>query len=300
MTIDEVGAGLRPAFGDRLWEAMRSHGPVCVGIDPHPGLVESWGLPLTVEGLRSFSLGVVDALGGRVAAFKPQSAFFERFGSGGIAVLEEVIAASRQAGSLCIVDAKRGDIGSTMHGYAHAYLEDGSPLASDAVTLSPFLGLGSLKPALEVAQRTGRGVFVLGLTSNPEGPEIQHARSDDGISVARGLVEGVAEINRLSDVRHMGSWGMVIGATVGDAVTQLGINLHHMGGPILAPGFGAQGAGSQQVSQVFAGVEDRVLASTSRAVLAGGPTPQGLREAHAQAVDQLESVLTSVGNPPRV
>ena len=95
--------------------------------------------------------------GGRVAAFKPQAAFFERHGSRGVAVLEEVIAACREVGTLCIVDAKRGDIGSTMDGYAQAFLSDASPLAGDAVTLSPYLGVGSLTPALELARQTGRG-----------------------------------------------------------------------------------------------------------------------------------------------
>ena len=143
-------------FGDRLADAMAEHGPVCVGIDPHPGLLEQWGLDHSIDGLRRFSLGVVEALGGKVAAFKPQSAFFERFGSHGVGVLEEVIDACRNAGSLCIVDAKRGDIGSTMNGYADAYLADGSPLAGDAVTLSPYLGVGALTPALERAKETGR------------------------------------------------------------------------------------------------------------------------------------------------
>ena len=149
-----------PGFGDRLYAAMREHGPVCVGIDPHASLLSSWGLTDDAHGVREFSLRVIDALGGRVAAFKPQSAFFERHGSRGVAVLEEVIAACREVGSLSIVDAKRGDIGSTMDGYAQAYLSDSSPLAGDAVTLSPYLGVGSLAPALELARRTGRGVFV--------------------------------------------------------------------------------------------------------------------------------------------
>ncbi len=135
-------------FGDRLYAAMREHGPVCVGIDPHASLLAQWGLDEDANGVREFSLRVVEALGGRAAAFKPQAAFFERHGSRGVAVLEEVIAACREVGTLCIVDAKRGDIGSTMAGYAEAFLSDQSPLAGDAVTLSPYLGVGSLTPKL--------------------------------------------------------------------------------------------------------------------------------------------------------
>ena len=124
-------------FGDRLYAAMRAHGPVCVGIDPHASLLAQWGLDDDANGVREFSLRVVEALGGRAAAFKPQAAFFERHGSRGVAVLEEVIAACREVGTLCIVDAKRGDIGSTMAGYAEAYLSDLSAIAGDAVKLSP-------------------------------------------------------------------------------------------------------------------------------------------------------------------
>ena len=214
--------GIKPAasagFGDRLYAAMRAYGPVCVGIDPHAGLLQEWGLDDDANGVREFSLRVIEALGGRVAAFKPQAAFFERHGSRGVAVLEEVIAACREVGTLCIVDAKRGDIGSTMDGYAQAFLSDSSPLAGDAVTLSPYLGVGSLTPALELARQTGRGVFVLALTSNPEGASVQHARGEDGISVAGRVVSQLADFNSRCDQQHLGPAGIVVGATVGDAV----------------------------------------------------------------------------------
>ena len=152
MTASVVKPTSSVGFGDRLYTAMRTYGPVCVGIDPHASLLKEWGLDDDANGVREFSLRVIEALGGRVAAFKPQAAFFERHGSHGVAVLEEVIAACREVGTLCIVDAKRGDIGSTMDGYAHAFLSDSSPLAGDAVTLSPYLGVGSLTPALELAR----------------------------------------------------------------------------------------------------------------------------------------------------
>ena len=148
MTTSAIKPATSVGFGDRLYTAMRTYGPVCVGIDPHAGLLQEWGLDDDANGVREFSLRVIEALGGRVAAFKPQAAFFERHGSRGVAVLEEVIAACREVGTLCIVDAKRGDIGSTMDGYAQAFLSDSSPLAGDAVTLSPYLGVGSLTPAL--------------------------------------------------------------------------------------------------------------------------------------------------------
>lgn len=288
-----VTAPAPTSFGDRLARAMADYGPLCVGIDPHPGLLDQWGLAPDVDGLRSFSLGVVEALGGRVAAFKPQAAFYERFGSAGVRVLEETIEACRDASSLCIVDAKRGDIGSTMAGYAEAYLGEGSPLAGDAVTLSPYLGVGSLAPALELARTNGRGVFVLCLTSNPEGVPVQHARGDGAVPVAGLVASEVGERNRECDFDHMGPFGLVVGATVGSAVDDLGLDLESVRGPLLAPGFGAQGAGSAQVEQVFHGVRDRVLASSSRGVLRAGPTPRGLREAHSRALEDLRGILTA-------
>lgn len=187
----------RSAFGAALAEAMDAHGP-CVGIDPHQALLASWDLPDTPRGLRDFALRIVDAVGGRIAAVKPQSAFFERHGSAGIAVLEETLAALRAVGTLSILDVKRGDIGSTMSGYAQAYLVEGAPLAADAMTLSPYLGYDSLSPALELANASGRGVFVLALTSNPEGASVQHASTGQGSrssSVAADVVAGAARSN---------------------------------------------------------------------------------------------------------
>ena len=261
---------------------------MCVGIDPHASLLSSWGLTDDAHGVREFSLRVIDALGGRVAAFKPQSAFFERHGSRGVAVLEEVIAACREVGSLSIVDAKRGDIGSTMDGYAQAYLSDSSRLAGDAVTLSPYLGVGSLAPALELARRTGRGVFVLALTSNPEGASVQHARRASGASVAGDVVSQLAEFNARCDKLHLGPAGIVVGATVGDAIERLGLDLPALRGAFLAPGVGAQGAGAAQVRQVFAGVEDAVLASSSRAILSAGPSMSALRQAYLATAESLQ------------
>ncbi|GMA19268.1 hypothetical protein GCM10025862_12890 [Arsenicicoccus piscis] len=169
--------GAAQPFGPRLAAAMAEHGPLCVGIDPHAGLLGAWGLPDSVEGLERFAATCVEAFGGQVACVKPQSAFFERFGSRGVAVLEATLAGLRDAGTLSLLDVKRGDIGSTMGAYADAYLDEASPLRADAITVSPYLGYGSLRPALDLAAATGRGVFVLTLTSNPEGAAVQHARS---------------------------------------------------------------------------------------------------------------------------
>ncbi|MFF2622160.1 orotidine-5'-phosphate decarboxylase [Oerskovia jenensis] len=288
------GAARRP-FGERLAAAMDEHGPLCVGIDPHPGLLAAWGLPDDATGLREFGLRVVDAVGGQVAALKPQSALFERHGSRGVAALEEVLAAAAAAGpsgTLTIVDAKRGDIGSTMAGYADAYLRDGSPLAGDALTVSPYLGFGSLTPAVEAALETGRGLFVLCLTSNPEGAQVQHARTGAGADVRSVAARIAAEAAALNEgVAPLGSIGLVVGATIGDAARNTGVDLPAVNGPLLAPGVGAQGAGAAELAAVFGDARRQVLASSSRGVLAAGPDAGALltaaRAASREAADAL-------------
>lgn len=282
----------RAPFGARLAAAMDEFGPLCVGIDPHPGLLAAWGLNDDVAGLRSFALTVVEALGGKVASFKPQSALFERHGSRGMGVLEEVIAASREAGTLTIVDAKRGDIGSTMAGYADAFLADGAPLAGDALTVSPYLGFGSLTPAIELAHETGRGLFVLCLTSNPEGKQVQHATAASGASVAAEIARAAAVVNAAAGERgELGSIGLVVGATIGSAAYDLEVDLEAVNGPLLAPGVGAQGAGAAELAQVFGGARASVLASSSRGVLKAGPDKDNLLESALNAASEASSAL---------
>jgi orotidine-5'-phosphate decarboxylase len=281
------GAGGRGAFGARLDAAVAARGPLCVGIDPHPGLLAAWGLPDDASGLERFARGVVEALGDAVAVLKPQAAFFERHGARGVAVLEAVVADARSTGALTIVDAKRGDIGSTMAAYADAYAGDASPLAGDAVTVSPYLGFGSLRPLLDVATATGRGVFVLALTSNPEGSEVQHARRPDGRTVGQAVLDAAAAEN--AGAVPMGHVGVVVGVTVtGDGRAH---DLSRLNGPVLAPGFGAQGGTAGDLAAVFGDALPRVLPSTSRDVLAGGPSAAGLRAAAARALDAVGAVL---------
>jgi len=284
-------------FGERLAAAMAEHGPLCVGIDPHASLLDAWGLPDDAAGLRRFALTVMDAVAGRVAAVKPQSAFFERHGSRGLAVLEEVVAAGRETGTLVVVDGKRGDIGSTMGAYADAFLRDGSPLAGDALTVSPYLGFGSLAPAVDLALATGRGLFVLCLTSNPEGREVQHARPEAvagggaaaGGSVAAIMAAHAAALN--AGTSPMGSVGLVVGATVGDAALRTGTDLTAVNGPLLAPGVGAQGAGADELRAVFGDARHQVLASSSRGVLQAGPSVPGLRAAALTAAREAAAAL---------
>jgi orotidine-5'-phosphate decarboxylase len=268
-------------FGSRLHAAIATRGPFCVGIDPHAALLREWGLDDDVAGLERFALTAVDAVAPHVSVVKPQSAFYERFGSRGIAVLERVIAGSRAAGALVLLDVKRGDIGSTSQAYADAYLDPTSPLASDAITVSPFLGFGSLDPVVETARAHDAGLFVLALTSNKEGPEVQHARTDDGGTVAGRVLDHLRRLNEGAD--PLGSFGAVVGATIGSTAEDLAF-----GGPVLAPGFGAQGGTVADVRRLF-GAAAAVLPSSSREVLRHGPDPAALRDAVLRTNEELQA-----------
>ncbi|GAA1956139.1 orotidine-5'-phosphate decarboxylase [Catenulispora subtropica] len=272
-------------FGARLRTALDTRGPLCAGIDPHASLLAQWGLDDDVAGLEQFSYTVVEALADRVAVLKPQSAFFERFGSRGIAVLERVVADARSAGAVVIMDAKRGDIGSTVAAYADAYLDPASPLFSDALTASPYLGFGSLEPLYALAEKNGAGVFVLGLTSNPEGAQVQSAVGASGRSVAEEMVMAAAERN--AGASPMGPIGVVVGGTVATPDFDLG----RLNGPYLVPGIGAQGATAADVRRIFGAGARNVVPSSSREILREGPSVAGLRNAAARTVEELAGML---------
>lgn len=296
------------SFGHRLGETFVKYGQLCVGVDPHAALLEEWGLNDDVRGLETFAKTVVQAAAGRVGIIKPQVSFFERFGSRGFAVLEELGAQAQEAGLLVIMDAKRGDIGSTMEAYFEAWLGKSAPFHSDALTVSPYLGLGSLKPTMAAAFERGKGVFVLSATSNPEGAALQTAQvpgptnideagntvQGESLSVAAAIWGGLEQINTVTagPGELLGSAGAVLGAT-------LNLNKFGLGGvtsvpqpiqtPILAPGFGAQGARLADTGRLFGVAASQVIASVSRSVLGAGP--DGLIEAIENAKAELAEGL---------
>jgi orotidine-5'-phosphate decarboxylase len=276
---------MTPPFGRRLREALDTRGPLCVGIDPHSALLTSWGLNDDLAGLQRFAGTAVEALADRVAVLKPQSAFFERFGSRGIAVLERTIADARSAGALVILDAKRGDIGSTVEAYAQAYLDPSSPLFSDALTATPFLGFDSLEPLYTTAEKHGTGVFVLAFTSNPEGASVQRATGASGGPVGAEILAAAAARN--AGAVPLGPIGAVVGATL-DAIP---FDLAALNGPLLAPGLGAQGATPDDLRPVFGGALRNVVPSMSREILRHGPDLAGLRGATARATEDCRAAL---------
>ena len=281
-------------FASRVARAVAETGPLCAGIDPSVGLLGEWGLPASADGVRTFGLRCIEAFAGVVPVVKPQVAFFERWGSAGMAALEDVLAAGRAAGLLVIADAKRGDIGSTMEAYASAWLDPISPLVADAVTATPYLGLGALQPALDLAAASGRGVIVVVRSSNPEGRSLQEARTSslhdgsfDGSSVEDMLLAGIAECNH-GGLSVPGTVGAVVGATREPSA----FDLAGLGGVILAPGLGAQGGTAASAAALFGGCpRGSVLPSASRSIVGAGPAGVGLREAARAECPALGVVL---------
>jgi orotidine-5'-phosphate decarboxylase len=264
-------------FGARLAAAKARRGPLCLGIDPHPELLRAWDLPTTADGLAAFCDICIEAYSG-FAVVKPQVAFFEAYGAAGFAVLEHTITALRSAGVLVLADAKRGDIGSTMTAYAAAWAGD-SPLAADAVTASPYLGFGSLRPLLEAAAAHDRGVFVLAATSNPEGATVQRA-AFDGRTVAQLIVDQAAVINRSATPSEPGYVGVVVGATVFQAP-----DVSALGGPVLVPGVGVQGGRPEALGGLGGAAPGQQLPAVAREVLRAGPSVSDLRAAGERMLD---------------
>jgi len=272
-------SGDRP-FAERVVDAVAAIGPLCAGLDPSTAVLDAWGLTDDPAGLRAFGALCVEALAGVVPVVKPQVAFFERHGAAGMAAFEDLVAGTRSAGLLAIADAKRGDVGTTVEAYAEAWFD--SPLAADAVTAHPYLGFGALAPMVAAAHRTGRGLLVVVASSNPEGRALQEATTAGGASVESALLEEIASVNRDAGgpLGGVGPVGAVIGATR-SLPTLVGL-----GGIVLAPGVGAQGASAADVGRLVEGCPPgTVLPSASRSLLRAGPG--GLRDAAARLRDEL-------------
>lgn len=262
------------SFGDRLASAMGERSPLCVGIDPHAATLAAWGLARDEQGLTAFGATLVDAAAGRAAIVKPQVAFFEAAGVAGYRALDATIRRARDAGLLVVADVKRGDIGTTGDDYALAWLDRDGPFAADAMTVSPYLGYGSLRGTIDVARRNGAGVFVLAATSNPEARVLQTAVLAEGPrtgrTVAAGIVLDVADDNRSVGDQALGDVGLVLGATL--HLDDFGIDADAIGtAPVLAPGFGAQGARIEDLRALYGARAEQVLVSESRGLLTDGP-----------------------------
>jgi orotidine-5'-phosphate decarboxylase len=263
-------------FADRLMTEVRRLGPLCLGIDPHPTLLPPLFGPAGPEAAAAWGKALIERAAGRVAIVKPQAGLFERWGSKGLAALEQVCDAARKAGLLVLLDAKRGDIGTTADGYAEGYLGELSTCPCDAITVNPYMGIETIDPFVKVAERQGKGVVVLARTSNPGSQDFQ-ARLVDGeplyLHVARALQPMIARL------RGEGGWSglmLVAGATGPEDARRL----REAAGDalFLVPGYGAQGAGAQEAVAGFVrrgGLLEGGVVNASRSVA----SPPGALEA---------------------
>ncbi len=293
-------------FGDVLIGRVRELGhPLCVGLDPHleriPELFRRGSMapadPNTALAIEEFLIAVLERLAGRVAIVKPQSAFFEQLGWPGIRTLANVVARARELDLLVLLDAKRGDIGSTASAYARAYLAEGAPLPVDAMTLNPYLGIDTLEPFARAARATGRGVFVLTKTSNPGSGDYQDRKFE-----GRPLYEVVAgSLQELANELASGpeawsSLGLIVGATYPEQAAALRSLVPRA--LFLVPGYGAQGGSAQEAVRGFvpgpAGLEGGIV-SSSRGVLypkgAEGADPAAWEKALDGALEEAAAAL---------
>jgi orotidine-5'-phosphate decarboxylase len=264
------------SFGSRLKTVFQSRGQLCVGIDPSQQQLEAWSLTSNVSGLERFSFGMLDAVADTVGIVKPQVAFFEQFGSAGFAVLERLCEAASRQGLIVIADAKRGDIGSTMDGYSSAWLSKTSPFATDALTVSSYLGPESTEGMVQVALENGKGIFLLAATSNPEAIKMQSSKFPSGETIASMIAEFTQSINnRATAEATLGSIGLVVGANL--QRESYGLSDGTLGGlPILAPGFGFQGAQLSKLRSIFGELSSNVICSVSRSISGDSAKSAGL------------------------
>jgi orotidine-5'-phosphate decarboxylase len=297
-------------FADVVITRVRDLGhPLCVGLDPHleliPALFRRGTMaaedPATVAAVSEFLEAFVDRVKGKVAIIKPQSALFEQLGAAGIALLQQLMQRAREQGLLVLLDAKRGDIGSTAEGYARAYLDPHAPLRADALTVNPYLGLSTLTPYLDRCQSHGRGLFVLVKTSNPGSADIQDL-SVNGRPVFVQLAAALAEPARvLVGETGWSSLGVVVGATYPEQAVHVREALPNA--IFLVPGYGAQGGSAVDATRGFVrgprGLEGGII-NSSRAILfpeAVGSSPRdwerAIDAALDRAIDELGSAVSS-------
>ncbi len=257
-------------FSQRLFERIhQTNSRVCLGIDPRPE-----AHPLThpdrfdddpaqvAKAVVYYFRAIIEATQDLVACYKPQAAFFEALGIPGLIALAQIIADIKARDIPLILDAKRGDIGSTADAYARSYLGDGV-FSSDALTVNPYLGSDGLKPFVDIAVKKDRGLFVLVKTSNPGSQDFQDVVTNDG----RKLYELVADqINNLAEqTRGEAKYspiGAVVGATHPLELSALRQRLPHS--IFLVPGYGAQGGTATDVAATFDNAGLGAIVNSSR------------------------------------
>lgn len=261
------------SFVARFESVRRLRGPLVWGLDPSAGILDDWGLGDTVVGLERFIDVVLPVAADTVGLIKPQAAFYERHGWRGIRVLARLIEEARSAGLLVVLDAKRGDVGSTNQAYAEAYLGPDAPMRVDALTVHPYLGFAALRPFVDRAAQSGSCLLVVTRSSNSEGRGMQASIGSSGRSVEQSLLDSIGDLNAELAPGEIGP----IGAVIGPVHMVPRLDLASPNALYLVPGVGSQGATPNDVVQVFSSCPDRVLPSASRSLLAS-PDPGRLRD----------------------
>lgn len=283
-------------FGARLGKSMTEFGPLCMGIDPHRALLQDWGYNVDAQGAELFSMRMLQAANGRVAAVKFQLSMFERYGSKGFAALERVLYAARQMGIITIVDCLHGGLPTTISAFADAYFHPDSPMRADAITLLPYYGARSLEGLIDDALQHGCGVFIASLTSNEEGASLQTAIRQSGEYAGKTVAYGITHMaQRFNDrVQGMGSVGLIIGATIHERLKDSDVAPATFTGPILSPGYGWQGAEADDLRQVFSGTNGNVLVTVSRGIAKHGPHISSLSQATESTLIDIRQALMDV------
>ena len=282
--------GVADTFANRFAAARAERGPLAWGLDPSGAILEAWTLGDTPDGLDRFADIALRAAEGTVGLVKLQAAFYERHGWRGFRTLQRLIADGRSAGLLVIVDAKRGDVGTTNDAYAEAFLGADAPLGADALTVHPYLGLGAMGSFIARAHESGSCLLIVTRSSNPEGRPVQSATEASGRSVEAGLLRQIGELNARLAPGEVGP----VGAVVGPTHMEPELDLAATNGLYLAPGVGAQGATPADVARVFAGCPDRVIPSASRSLLVGGPDVSRLRDGAAALATAFRNIFSGV------
>ena len=277
------------SFAVRFGAVRSRYGPLAWGLDPSGAILDAWGLGDTPEGVDRFAEITLEAASGTVGLVKVQAAFYERHGWQGFRTLQRLIGEAQSAGLLVIVDAKRGDVGTTNDAYAEAYLGADAPLGADALTVHPYLGLGAMGTFVSRAHGAGSCLLVVTHSSNPEGRTVQSATTLRGRSVEEDLLVTIGELNARLAPGEIGPIGAVVGPTRVDPA----LDLVAANGIFLAPGVGMQGATPVDVAEVFAACPDRVIPSASWSLLVEGPDVSRLGDAAGALAGEFYKLLTA-------
>jgi orotidine-5'-phosphate decarboxylase len=280
-----------PAF-DRLFEAVASRGPVCVGLDTTveylpPRVRESYASP--AEAILAYNSALIEATADYAACFKVQIAYYEELGLAGLRAYAETLRLVRSKGIVVIADIKRGDIADTASRYARAHLE--GEFEADCVTLNPYMGLDSIEPWLAVAERRGKGLFALVRTSNPGMRDFEALELAKGGHVYDEVAQRVAGLSDRGRGRHgYGALGAVLGCTERQEAASLRQRLR--GVFVLIPGYGAQGGAAEDAALLLDrhdGLGNGGVVNASRSILKAwsatglDPAHTGLEEAAGAA-----------------